>query len=351
MADKSYCIHHCYKMISVHTPRIATPSSQGGDNECSQHVIAQHYQKRCNRTIEEREASPIIHLKKLHNWIKDVLIRMHAEKGNVVLDMACGKGGDLAKWLKAEVRLYVGVDIVESSLQQARKRYQELTIKTTNNLSALRHAYGTSKHNTKGFAAKFICADCFTDSLLANVRPHVPAVSGFDICSCQFALHYSWSTMGRARATMANVAALLKPGGYFIGTIPDSDVILGKLQRSCSGEFGNRLYKVKFDRQQHARALRHSEDPYGLQYEFHLEDAVDHCPEWLVPFDQLKKLAQQYGLELSLKKNFQDFVTEHMQVPDLVELMHKLDARGTISHEEWECVSIYLVFAFQKRPY
>lgn len=301
-----------------------------------------HYSARCNRTMEEREASPIIHLKKLHNWIKDILIGMHTRKGDEVLDMACGKGGDIPKWYKAEVKLYVGVDIVESSLQQAKKRYQELIVKAPK--QSMRHVCSsTSRPSVNNFCAKFICADCFVESMRVHVGALVPMGNSFDICSCQFALHYSWSSSGRARAALANVAALLKPGGHFIGTIPDSDVILTKLRKSShGGEFGNSLYRIKFDKVQQAKALRFAE-PYGLQYEFHLEDAVDHCPEWLVPFNELKNIAKQQGLDLVLRKNFHAFVKDHMQGKEFI------DARGTMSHEEWECVSLYLVFVFRKR--
>lgn len=318
-------------MISYRAAQYLPGPSSQPDNESHHRLIAQHYSARRNCTVEEREASPIIHLKKLHNWIKAVLIGMHVRRGNSVLDVACGKGGDLAKWQKAEVKQYVGVDVVESSLQQAWKRYTEL------------------KGVNGGFAATFICADCFAESMRALVAGHAP-LGGFDICSCQFALHYSWSSMARARAALANVAALLKPGGHFIGTMPDADVILSKLRKTTSGEFGNKLYKVTFDKHQKANALRCAKEPFGLQYEFHLEDAVNHCPEWLVSFNELKNLAQQYGLELVLKKNFHEFVNEHKQGHDLAGLMHKLGAHGTISPDEWDCVSIYLVFVFRKKP-
>lgn len=46
----------------------------------------------------------------------------------------------------------------------------------------------------------------------------------------QFALHYSWSTEARARQALANVSALLRPGGIFIGTMPDANVIIKKLR-------------------------------------------------------------------------------------------------------------------------
>jgi len=50
----------------------------------------------------------------------------------------------------------------------------------------------------------------------------------------QFALHYSWSTEARARQALANVSALLRPGGIFIGTMPDANVIVKKLKEGFS---------------------------------------------------------------------------------------------------------------------
>lgn len=43
-------------------------------------------------------------------------------------------------------------------------------------------------------------------------------------------MHYSWSTEARARRALANVSALLRPGGIFIGTMPDANVIIKKLR-------------------------------------------------------------------------------------------------------------------------
>uniref|UniRef100_A0A7N0TYA2 mRNA (guanine-N(7))-methyltransferase n=1 Tax=Kalanchoe fedtschenkoi TaxID=63787 RepID=A0A7N0TYA2_KALFE len=65
--------------------------------------VADYYSARTNKTSEQREASPIIRLKKLNNWIKSVLIQLYARRGDSVLDLACGKGGDLIKWDKAMI--------------------------------------------------------------------------------------------------------------------------------------------------------------------------------------------------------------------------------------------------------
>lgn len=84
--------------------------------------------------VKQRLLSPIIGLKNFNNWVKSVLIsrfghpvlassskangfagrgrdgggRRNAQAGKV-LDMGCGKGGDLNKWVQADVRELIGV--------------------------------------------------------------------------------------------------------------------------------------------------------------------------------------------------------------------------------------------------
>ncbi|KAL0320744.1 UNVERIFIED_CONTAM: cap guanine-N7 methyltransferase 1 [Sesamum radiatum] len=282
--------------------------------------VADHYSARTNQTLEEREASPIIHLKKLNNWIKSVLIQLYAKRGDAVLDLACGKGGDLIKWDKARIGYYVGIDIADGSIEDCRTRYN-----------------GDADHHQRrkkfSFPARLICGDCFEvrlDKVLAEDAP-------FDICSCQFAMHYSWSTEARARRALANVSALLRPGGIFIGTMPDANVIIKRLRQAEGLEFGNSVYWIRFDE------------------EFEKKDAVD-CPEWIVPFHVFKALAEEHGLELVFVKNSHAFVDEYLKKPEFVELMRRLGALGdgkedqsTLSPDEWEVAYLYLAFVLRKR--
>ncbi|CAN6443410.1 unnamed protein product [Victoria cruziana] len=175
--------------------------------------VADHYSARTNQTLEEREASPIIHLKKLNNWIKSVLIHIYARRGDYVIDLACGKGGDLIKWDKARIGYYVGIDIAEGSIEDCRTRYNG-------------DADQNMRRKKVSFPARLICGDCYEVGLYRILQDDAP----FDICSCQFALHYSWSNEARARRALENVAALLRPGGVFIGTMPDANVIIKKLR-------------------------------------------------------------------------------------------------------------------------
>ena len=76
---------------------------------------------RPNVDVTQRLESPIIGLKKFNNWVKSVLITRFAHpalaagtrnvrrRSGKVLDMGCGKGGDLPKWAKARVKELIGV--------------------------------------------------------------------------------------------------------------------------------------------------------------------------------------------------------------------------------------------------
>lgn len=91
--------------------------------------------------VKQRLDSPIIGLKNFNNWVKSILITRFAHpalaaspmnKGRKgiagkVLDMGCGKGGDLSKWNKARIKEYMGVGkqtlIVYLLLKLIRRRY------------------------------------------------------------------------------------------------------------------------------------------------------------------------------------------------------------------------------------
>ncbi|GAB2277876.1 hypothetical protein Dimus_012578 [Dionaea muscipula] len=299
--------------------------------------VADHYSARTNQTLEEREASPIIHLKKLNNWIKSVLIQLYTRPGDAVLDLACGKGGDLIKWDKARVGYYVGIDIAEGSIEDFRTRYNG-------------DADQNQRRKKFTFPARLICGDCFEanlDKVLADDAP-------FDICSCQFAMHYSWSTEARARRALENVSKLLRPGGIFIGTMPDANVIIKKLREAEDLAFGNSVYWIRFDDEFSEKKFK-SSSPFGIKYKFHLEDAVD-CPEWIVPFHVFKAMANQYGFDLVFVKNSHAFVDEYLKKPEYIDLMRRLGALGdgnrdqsTLSPDEWEVAYLYLSFVLRKR--
>ncbi|XP_061674154.1 mRNA cap guanine-N7 methyltransferase [Syngnathoides biaculeatus] len=326
--------------------------------------VANHYNRLQEVGLAARSQSRIFFMRNFNNWMKSVLIGETLEKVRdaghqhiSVLDLGCGKGGDLLKWRKGGIGHLVCADIAGVSVEQCRSRY-ECMRKTS--------------HRDKGvFSAQFITADCTKEPLAEKFdRPGLT----FDICSCQFVYHYSFESEAKANMMLKNACESLKPGGYFIGTTPDAYELVKRLEASDSLSFGNDVFQVSFQ-------ARGDYPLFGCQYHFNLDQVVD-VPEFLVYFPLFEHMASRYGMRLLTKQRFSEFFHEKVKVNHHRSLMKKMasleefpgehggqpvsedeyrHARehcdragnagsplGTLSRSEWEAASIYLVFVFQK---
>ncbi|POY74336.1 hypothetical protein BMF94_2530 [Rhodotorula taiwanensis] len=297
-------------------------------------TVADHYNARPNTDREARVDSPIIGLKRFNNWIKSVLIgRFGRREGDAtplikVLDLGCGKGGDLQKWSKAGTGGYVGIDIATVSVEQARSRWEGIRFNR--------------------FPAEFYALDCF-ESSIDEVLPPATIERPFDVVSMQFCMHYAFETEEKVRTMLANVARHLKPGGVFIGTIPDAKNLFEHLDAADPDNplvFGNSVYSVKFD-------SRECDSIYGHRYTFYLQDAVEEVPEYVVYWDPFVELAQEYGLELRFHADFQTVFAEEQGDPyfsNLLRRMKVMDAEGNaeMDEDQLDAAMLYLGFAFVK---
>ena len=65
-------------------------------------------------------------MRNFNNWVKSVLIRIHLDKVGrdaIVLDLCCGKGGDLLKWKEGGIAYLVGAGtlLVKSKIYRLEK--------------------------------------------------------------------------------------------------------------------------------------------------------------------------------------------------------------------------------------
>jgi mRNA (guanine-N7-)-methyltransferase len=91
--------------------------------------VATHYNARPELGRDGRQKSDVFQLKALNNWIKSVLIAeaTYETRAQRVLDLCCGKGGDLVKWTKVpSLKNLVGVDIADVSVKQATERFKAM---------------------------------------------------------------------------------------------------------------------------------------------------------------------------------------------------------------------------------
>ena len=96
-------------------------STSGGGGEARS--VASHYNSLADRHRTLDSGSDILYVRNLHNWIKAVLIGRHIKRGCSVLDLACGKGGDMLKFRAGGCASYVGIDVAAQSVRDAVSRY------------------------------------------------------------------------------------------------------------------------------------------------------------------------------------------------------------------------------------
>lgn len=205
-------------------------------------VVRQHYNAVPQRGRDWRKTESLIKgLRSFNNWVKSVIIHKFSpadarnEPPLRVLDLGCGKGGDLGKWQQAPqpVEVYVGIDPAEVSVDQARERHAEMQHNGNRG--------GRGGRPQRMFDAVFITQDAFGHTI-ANIPvvrnigfdPNAPnqrrGGGGFDVVSMMFCMHYAFESEAKTRAMLQNVAGSLKKGGRFIGTIPNSDIIRSRVE-------------------------------------------------------------------------------------------------------------------------
>lgn len=274
-------------------------------------------------------------LRRFNNWVKSVLIGEYVGQGFTVLDIGCGKGGDLLKYKNARIAFYVGTDIDENSVLNARQRFQQ---------------------SRPGFEAVFVVGD-ITDpevSISQALRPDFDIE--YDCVSSQFMANYLLGSEANLRRYFTNVTEKLKPGGFFLGTIPDANVIVKKLRTVGQDlTFGNSYYSIRFLNDK----FPVEQGPYGLEYGFYLEDSVgdrkkrdfgfetEYVTEYLVLMDVFEKVANDYGLELVIARNFHSFYEEFSQ--SYAKLFARMTHGCTFDQEQWDIAYLYLAFVFRKQ--
>ena len=358
-----------------------------------------------------------------------------ARKPLLVLDMGCGKGGDLGKWQLAPqtVGLYVGLDPANQSIEQARDRYM-----------------GMRRGRRPIFDGRFHVKDCFGEwigdvPIVKEVGIDPSAGGGssrwggggqFDVVSMMFSMHYAFESEEKVKMMLRNVAGALKKGGRFIGVVPNSDALASRVVEwhkrqakkapAANGEaspdkaeasqdkgdashnireapankgesspekgesspekgesspekgeaplerrgiqenghppdepsapnWGNSIYRVRFpvDTDRPTASDGTFRPPFGWKYMYWMDEAVD-VPEYVVPWEAFRALAEGFNLEQRYRKPFLDIWAAEKDDRDLAPLSVRMGVRKyeggplEITDEEREAVSFYHAFCFVK---
>jgi hypothetical protein len=258
-------------------------------------------------------------LRDFHNlFVKRALIGGASKRGNTLIDFAVGKGGDLPKWIHANLSFVFGIDIskdnIQNQLDGACARYLDYCKRFSIMPSAL-FVQGNSALNIKsgtgisGEKYKQIVRAVFGDgpkdkALLGEgvYREYGKAENGFSVSSCQFAIHYMFETRANVCNFLRNVCECTEVGGHFIGTTYDGATMFDALKPYEEGDGiavlhkGKRVWQVT--KAYSATEFPDDETCVGYAIDVYQESINKTFREYLVNFAYLKRLMANFGFEV-----------------------------------------------------
>jgi mRNA (guanine-N7-)-methyltransferase len=272
-------------------------------------LLSQRQEKRekyyVSETREDRKSSAMYEIRLFHNDVKTALyvaaynLLRPAEDGAdehviaMALDLGAGRGGDIAKYRKAQVRTVYAVDNDKKGLEELAERHRESGGDGfPRNIETI-HA-DMSRLLSDGSAG---LAELDKRKLVDDIYRRY-SLFCFPLLSCQFAMHFAFGTEAGMLGFMLNVYQSLEIGGFFIGTILDGDAARQVLRASGGrAEFANDKGAFAVFEQKEAGAKTVKQ--FGQAIDVTISSIAGTNTEYLVDFDGFAKtMAEKFDVAL-----------------------------------------------------
>ncbi|EEC74116.1 hypothetical protein OsI_09172 [Oryza sativa Indica Group] len=269
---------------------------------------------------------------RLYEFAKTALIKIFAFPYATVCDLYCDDGVDTDKWGDAQIGHYIGIDASASGVNDARELWES---------------------RKKLFTSEFIELDPSADDFEAQMQEKGIQA---DIVCCMQHLQLCFESEEHAQKLLNNVSSLLKPGGYFVGIIPDSSTIWTKYQKNVEASHNKGLKTVpnSIRSENYVITFEVEEEKFpffGKKYQLKFANESmfeNHC---LVHFPSFMRLAREAGLEYVEIQNLTEFYDDNRTqfAPLLGGYGSSLvDPRGKLVARSFDILGLYSTFVFQK---
>ena len=290
---------------SMHVPvteeMIKTFVSNPPDVSSEDDIYYRDNLKRCSRTFND--------VYDFHNRVKEDLYKDSIKKGDTLLELAVGRGGDLYKWKRVQPSKIVGMDISLANITSPTQG------------SAVRYLNDRKRH-PRDFLPPvlFVQGDMTVYPLMDQEDKYLPILTGrekattnylsqfegldsFDAISCQFALHYACESEEVFRAFANNLEKYGK--GVFFGTCLDGQAVYSLLIGKKTHLFGNEKQLCGDFTKEYEDRESWTEE-FGMGIKVYLESFERPELEYLVPFQKVVSILEEVGYELVETKMFEE---------------------------------------------
>lgn len=293
---------------------------------------------------EKRASARITHY---HNWIKSQSLD-EMKSAESLMDIACGKGGDIYKWRESNFTKIFGIDIFRDNIENvsdgAYTRTAEhyvgkkninldfsqcsniyLTLDASNKITD--EYINSLEHKNDLEAAKILYKIYRPDQHDLRKKYWGYACTPFKVVSCQFAIHYFFESSEILDNFIWNVNRHLDNSGYFIGTCLDGKLVKKRLTEIAynnwiEGRYNNRImWAIK-------KLYKSNSESFGFgeKIRVYMESINNEKNEYLVNLELLKDRLQKFNIfplnddELkNLKisssfRNFNQYIDKYSQI-------------------------------------
>ena len=279
-----------------------------------------------------------------HNHVKDTLYKSIKDKKSL-LEIACGKGGDIYKLKSKDSKLkyVVGIDInVDNILNVSDGAYKRLDDMNKNTVMMNPKMIFTTLDATKEWEPNYVDNVenskmrllnkllwdrlSFSDKTqLANnnllLEFNGVMKNKFDVVSCQFAIHYFFESDQTLNNFCTNLNNYLNTNGLFIGTFLDGKKIVEMLNNKTHIHGHNKKYDdtIWSIRKKYNDVIDPDKIGTSKQIETFVESIGQTISEYLVDFELLKRKLEKYNIKLLTTENksslesFSQFYEEYLE--------------------------------------
>ena len=318
-------------------------------------------------------------LRSFHNWIKSLLINNYCsnqeylvckkdcnKNKKTVLDIGCGRGGDLLKFISADVGFVIGMDKDISgldSLNGVKDRYNKLKSKMKN-IPEMEFIHGdftqifTVKEQNKSTNSTSKDNDRLIRKYINKYK------TKFDVLNIQFVFHYLFNSEPEFNSVCNNINNVLNVGGYLLMTCFDGDTIKNLLDKNNNSYIVNnvdsenninKLFEIKYN-----KALSSDFCSKIDFYSFIMFNANQYQTECLLFKDQIiKLLKEKCNLHLVETEMFSDVYDNNIDLikekytkePNNINLKNiiELSDENSINKACYEFNKLYRYYVFVKK--
>jgi hypothetical protein len=317
-------------------------------------------------------------LRSFHNYIKYRIINevTQSNSENNLMDFAVGKGGDIPKWIENKLNFVFGIDIyadnIENKYDGACVRYFNRLIKNYQSrlkqqIPKMIFAVGdSSKLIQNGNASEneselnnIIINNIFGKEInekYTNLRNNFGiGKNGFNITSCQFAIHYFFESKETLSNFISNIIQCTKENGYFICTSYDGRKVFDLLKgENMNYEYG-KYVKDSFDseplavfkiiKKYNEKSFDNNSSCLGFAIDVFQESINTLQREYLVNYEYFIGLMNHFGfnhVQDTTLNNFENIYEEYIK--------EKNNNNKELSNIEKDISFLNVCHIFQKRP-